>query len=140
MLQCPFAQDEKADEIQLGLVIDHDPQSLICIVYSIVLWPEGSFALIEQIFGCPNHMNDQWNPLVIQFDIANSSAASIQWSASPHFKGPYSQTRLDLHLCVKKPEYGSWRATPWPAGSYCIFSPSNDCPKGEIICQVSSAL
>ena len=94
------------------------------------LWPEGNFAILETVYGCPDSGNQEWLSAYIDVMSTNQSLPGSTWSPRLHMSGPYDEHSLSINLCVKGRLFGRRRDTPWPAGEYCIINSGDGCLTG----------
>ncbi len=111
--------------------------NIICtfsIILAALVWPEGSYALPQSIYGCPYNKEFPWVKGHILLTSPKSNPP-YQWSLHYHMRGPIGHHQVALHFCSRLNEYVSEitrnSAPRWPPGKYCVYQMGNSCPSGK---------
>ena len=96
-------------------------------------WPEGNFALLSSIHGCPFTSAFPWKHAHVTFRRKPVSNGRNFQSSQNHFRGPSGEYEFSLHLCIKYEllNGNTQSQRKWPQGNYCIFAVDNQCPVGK---------
>ena len=96
-----------------------------------VQWPEGNFALLSTIYGCPGSDPQYWLSGYLSIPSTFTSEPVITWSSNVHLQGPYTSRQARLPFCIKDEVFGNRRVHAWPRGTYCIIKVGDACPHGR---------
>ncbi len=109
---------------------------LTCFFSAASRWPEGSYAVPQSIYGCPNNDDFPWVKGHISLTAPHSNPEN-QWSMTYHMRGPFGPRQVALHFCSRLEDYLIEKtrniAPQWPSGNYCIYRMDVICPTGEVI-------
>ncbi|KAL4225540.1 hypothetical protein ACF0H5_016228 [Mactra antiquata] len=94
-----------------------------------VMWPYGTYGLIETAQGCPAH-SVQWQVGWRLFDTEDTNPKN-KYSAGiyNYLKGDFQVNDIRLFFCIRTTSRISRYDQPWPRGTYCILK-YHDCPTG----------
>ena len=97
-------------------------------------WPEGDFAILSSVYGCPNTPVFEWKYIYMTFKHKPGITGFNTYSQQYHIQGAAKDHFVSLHFCLK---YESKLAegqnqTKWSEGNYCIFGINNGCPPGKL--------
>ena len=128
------------------------PCLVICLIISVNdwrRWPDGDYAILESIYGCPDPDVNIWEHgyMNISFEqphnLQQPGLEDILDHNSSKLLGPLSQNRIQLNFCARVANTlnaPSTTTSEWPRGKYSVYRTGNDCPEGRILRNMSRSV